>query len=496
MVITTSACSTACAGQLVRGRAVRGELGGGFRGPVPRIDRERRPGAGCAPCRGPSSRCPAPPPGAVAGGPAALNSSRPPVRGDRRGCGPPFHRATGLPVSAPRAGLRRLTAISVASPAATAPASMAARSPLTPAVCPPWLTVRAIAGSSAAPMPAPICRLVLITPPTKPWSPSATPLVAVTIEPNAVPAVPKPTNVTAASSGLYPPVAGNWVSTRKPSMATALVSTSSRCRPSRAASRAPAAPAAKPTMPCGAMASPVSSGESCSTCWKYSDSTSISPPFQTPTSMISAPPLRSERSRSRSPRTSGSGCLRSVTANPARATAASRGGGQHPGRGPAGRAAFGHREHDAGHGHGDQHGAADIQPPPGAPFPAAAEQPRGEQHGGQPDRHVDQEHRPPAGELDQHAAEHLAGHEADRRGGAVQAQRPGARRPLRESGGDQGQRGRARPARPRRPAPPAPPPAAPGPGPARRPARRRRTRSARRRTSGGGRTDRRPGRPG
>ncbi len=84
--------------------------------------------------------------------------------------------------------------------------------------------------------------------------------------PKAVPAVPKPTKVTAPSSGLYPPAAGKWVSTRKPTMAAALVRTSSQRMPSRAASRAPTVPVAKPTMPCGAIARPVISGESCRTC--------------------------------------------------------------------------------------------------------------------------------------------------------------------------------------------------------------------------------------
>ena len=89
-----------------------------------------------------------------------------------------------------RGARRWASAISVARPATTAPASIASRSPPTPATWPPWLAVSAMAGSSAAPTPAPIWRLVLITPPTKPWSPSATPRLAVTIAPNAVPAVP------------------------------------------------------------------------------------------------------------------------------------------------------------------------------------------------------------------------------------------------------------------------------------------------------------------
>jgi hypothetical protein len=59
-----------------------------------------------------------------------------------------------------------------------------------------------MAGSAAAPSAAPTWRLVLITPPTTPCSVPAMPAVAMTIVPNAVPAVPKPTSITAASSGL------------------------------------------------------------------------------------------------------------------------------------------------------------------------------------------------------------------------------------------------------------------------------------------------------
>src|SRR6202167_877935 len=59
-------------------------------------------------------------------------------------------------------------ATTVASAAATAAVSMAVRSPLTAAAGLPWLTASAIAGSSAAPIAAPTCRLVLITPPTRP----------------------------------------------------------------------------------------------------------------------------------------------------------------------------------------------------------------------------------------------------------------------------------------------------------------------------------------
>jgi hypothetical protein len=93
--------------------------------------------------------------------------------------------------------------ITVATPAAAAAASIAARVPAAVAVTVSWPTAAAIAGSVAAPSAAPIWRLVLITPPTTPWSSPATPAVAITMVPNAVPAVPNPTSITAASkSGL------------------------------------------------------------------------------------------------------------------------------------------------------------------------------------------------------------------------------------------------------------------------------------------------------
>jgi hypothetical protein len=79
---------------------------------------------------------------------------------------------------------------------------MAALVPLAVAVTGSWLTAAEIAGSSAAPIAAPICRLVLTTPPTTPCSPEATPLVAMTMVPKAVPAVPNPTSITAVSRRL------------------------------------------------------------------------------------------------------------------------------------------------------------------------------------------------------------------------------------------------------------------------------------------------------
>jgi hypothetical protein len=93
-------------------------------------------------------------------------------------------------------------AMIVARAAATAPASMAALVPSAVAATGSWLTAAAIAGKAAAPMAAPIWRLVLMTPPTTPCSAPGTPVVAMTIVPNAVPAVPKPTSMTAASSGV------------------------------------------------------------------------------------------------------------------------------------------------------------------------------------------------------------------------------------------------------------------------------------------------------
>ena len=65
----------------------------------------------------------------------------------------------------------------------------------------------------------------------------------------------------------------------------------------------------------------------------------------------------------------------------------------------------------------------------------------GQGGGSQADRDVDQEHRAPAGELDQHAAEDLAGHEAYRGDRAVQADGTRALRPFGKAGGDERQRG-------------------------------------------------------
>jgi hypothetical protein len=93
-------------------------------------------------------------------------------------------------------------AMIAARAAAIAPASMAARVPRAVTATESWLTAAAIAGRAAAPIAAPTCRLVLMTPPTTPCSAPAIPVVAMTMVPNAVPAVPNPTSMTAASSGL------------------------------------------------------------------------------------------------------------------------------------------------------------------------------------------------------------------------------------------------------------------------------------------------------
>ncbi len=124
---------------------------------------------------------------------------------------------------------------------------------------------------------------------------------------------------------------------------------------------------------------------------------------------------------------------------------------EHGRRGPAEHVRLGHGEHQRGHGPGDEQRAADVEPAvPPAPGPVAkhlarrlaarlAEQPRREQQGQDADRHVHQEHGPPASELDQHAAQHLARHEAHRRGGAVHAQGTGALRAFGKAGRDQGE---------------------------------------------------------
>ena len=118
------------------------------------------------------------------------------------------------------------------------------------------------------------------------------------------------------------------------------------------------------------------------------------------------------------------------------------------GRGPAEDGALGDGKDDEGDGAGDQEGAADVQAVrflSGGPGPACvdgAEDDGGQGGGGQADRDVDQEHRAPAGELDEHAAEDLAGDEAHGGDRAVQADGPRAPRAFGETGGDEGERGR------------------------------------------------------
>ena len=147
-----------------------------------------------------------------------------------------------------------------------APAIMAWRSPITVVALLAPLATSAMANSSAAPKAAPTWRAVLITPPTTPWSRSATPATASTVAPKTEPAVPNPTSVTAANAGLYEPWDGRRVKMRNPTVAAAPVSTRSRRTPNRAARRAPNTPATKPTTPWGAMAMPVARGESWRDC--------------------------------------------------------------------------------------------------------------------------------------------------------------------------------------------------------------------------------------
>jgi len=207
------------------------------------------------------------------------------------------------------------------------------------------------------------------------------------------------------------------------------------------ASRGPMTPATNPTTPCGAMIRPVSSGDSCSTCCRYRESTSSSPPFHRPSRKASVVPVP-------------------------QALAVQQGGLDQrsgvPGLGL----------HEEGRGRGGCGGGRDdqreVQPSvtpwetakttrvtapviSSAPrtssrilFLTATARPRrpGQRGGDQADRDVDQEHRAPAGELHEHPAEDLAGHEADARDGAVETDGPGTFGALGEAGGDEGQRGR------------------------------------------------------
>jgi hypothetical protein len=77
-----------------------------------------------------------------------------------------------------------------------------------------------------------------------------------------------------------------------------------------------------PTTPCGAMTRPVNSGDSCKTCCRYSERTSISPPFHRPSRNVSVVPSCRPLRCSRDRRMSGSGCLVSALAKAAVAAAA------------------------------------------------------------------------------------------------------------------------------------------------------------------------------
>ena len=98
-----------------------------------------------------------------------------------------------------------------------------------------------------------------------------------------------------------------------PAAAVAPVTISTRRTPIRLAILAPNAPAMKPTIPWGAMARPVISGESFRTCWKYSESISISPPFHRPRSTFSTVAVRSSGRLMIAAGSSGSGWCRSAT---------------------------------------------------------------------------------------------------------------------------------------------------------------------------------------
>ncbi len=99
-------------------------------------------------------------------------------------------------------------------------------------------------------------------------------------------------------------------------------------------------------------------------------------------------------------------------------------------------------EHCCCHRRGDRRRAPDVQVALRTAVPRLTKQSRREQRGGHPDRNVDQEHGSPAEELDQHAAQYLAGHEADRRGSTVFTERAVTPRALGKPGRDQGERSR------------------------------------------------------
>jgi hypothetical protein len=120
-------------------------------------------------------------------------------------------------------------------------------------------------------------------------------------------------------------------------------------------------------------------------------------------------------------------------------------GGDDQRGGPAEDDALGHGEHEEGDGAGDQQGAAEVQAVRVAfcfcCLRRLAEDGGREGGGEQADGDVDQEHRAPAGELHEHAAENLAGNEPHGGDRTVQADGAGAFGSFGEAGGDEGQRG-------------------------------------------------------
>ena len=108
-------------------------------------------------------------------------------------------------------------------------------------------------------------------------------------------------------------------------------------------------------------------------------------------------------------------------------------------RQPAGEVDLGDGQHQGGHRGRDQQRPAGVKPLRACWSARVSQQPRGHRDGRDSDRDVHQEHRAPAGELHQDAAENLASHETDRGGRAVHAERPVAQVALGEAGGDQRQ---------------------------------------------------------
>ena len=87
-----------------------------------------------------------------------------------------------------------------ATKATAAAANIASRSPATEVITPdPRGPISDTESRTAAPIAAPICRLIFSRPPANPCSASLTPLLAPTVAAKMVPAVPNPTRLTAAS---------------------------------------------------------------------------------------------------------------------------------------------------------------------------------------------------------------------------------------------------------------------------------------------------------